>query len=296
MKGGKVDLAMSAKFDLSGKVAIVTGAARGIGLATAEELSKRGSSVVIVDLNQDSASQAAESLPGPAVGVAADVTDRGAMQRVVADAVERFGGVDVVVANAGIASRGATVRAMSGETFDRVLDVNLNGVHRTVVAALPEIVRRGGHVVVVSSIYAFFNGLGAAPYAMSKAGVEQFGRALRVELAQHGAGASVAYFGFIDTAMVHQALDSDSTLDKFGETLPAVLRKRLAPSAAGKAIVDGIERRAPRIIRPRRWAVLSVLRGIINPMLDARMVRDSEIQAIARELDSREAEEQPTTA
>lgn len=287
---------MSAKFVLRGKVAVVTGAARGIGLATAEELSRRGSSVVIVDLDQDAASQAAESLPGPAVGVAADVTDRGAMQRVVADAVERFGGVDIVVANAGIASRGATVRAMSGEAFDRVLDVNLNGVHRTVIAALPEIVRRGGHVVVVSSIYAFFNGLGAAPYAMSKAGVEQFGRALRVELAQHGAGASVAYFGFIDTAMVHQTLDADPSLDRFGEALPAVLLKRLAPSAAGKAIVDGIERRAPRIIRPRRWAVLSVLRGIINPMLDARMIRDSEIQSIARELDSREAEEQPTTA
>ena len=287
---------MSARLDLPGKVAIVTGAARGIGLATAEELSRRGSSVVIVDLDAGEASQAAASLPGPALGVAADVTDRGAMQRVVAEAVDRYGGVDVVVANAGIASRGATVRAMSGESFDRVLDVNLNGVHRTVTAALPEIVRRRGHVVVVSSIYAFFNGIGAAPYAMSKAGVEQFGRALRVELAQHGASASVAYFGFIDTAMVHQAIDADATVDGFGETLPAVLRKRLAPSEAGKAIVTGIERRAPRIVRPRRWAVVSVLRGIVNPLLDRHMVRDAEIQAIARELDGRAGQEQPTTA
>lgn len=287
---------MSAKFELRGKVAIVTGAARGIGLGTAQELSRRGATVVIVDLDAASASPAAAGLPGPAFGTAADVTDRAAMQQVVAEAVDRFGGVDVLVANAGIASRGATINAMSGEAFERVLDVNLNGVHRSVIAALPEIVRRGGHVVVVSSIYAFMNGVGAAPYAMSKAGVEAFGRALRVELAQHGAGASVAYFGFIDTAMVHQAIDADASVDRFSETIPNLLRKRLQPDQAGKAIVDGIERRAPRIIRPRRWAVLSVLRGVLNPLLDNRMVGDAEIQAIARELDERADQEQPTTA
>jgi len=287
---------MAQRFELSGKVAIVTGAARGIGYATATELARRGSIVVVVDLDPDAASAAAAGLPGTAIGLAADVTDRGAMQRVVAEAVERFGGVDVVVANAGIASRGATFRAMSGETFDRVLDVNLNGVHRTVTAALPEIVRRRGHVVVVSSVYAFINGVGATPYAMSKAGVEQLGRALRVELAQHGAGASVAYFGFIDTAMVHQALDDDPLGSRLKEAQPAWLMKRLQPAAAGKAIVAGIERRAPRIIRPRRWAAFSVLRGIVNPLLDRSMARQAEIQDIARELDKRGDEEQTTTA
>jgi NAD(P)-dependent dehydrogenase (short-subunit alcohol dehydrogenase family) len=287
---------MAERFELSGKVAIVTGAARGIGYATATELARRGSIVVVVDLDPDAASAAAAGLPGTAIGLAADVTDRGAMQRVVAEAVERFGGVDVVVANAGIASRGATFRAMSGETFDRVLDVNLNGVHRTVTAALPEIVRRRGHVVVVSSVYAFINGVGATPYAMSKAGVEQLGRALRVELAQHGAGASVAYFGFIDTAMVHQALDDDPLGSRLKEAQPAWLMKRLQPAAAGKAIVAGIERRAPRIIRPRRWAAFSVLRGIVNPLLDRSMARQAEIQDIARELDKRGDEEQTTTA
>ena len=107
---------------------------------------------------------------------------------------------------------------MSAESFDRVLDVNLMGVARTVEAALPEIVRRGGHVVVVASIYAFINGVGAIAYAMSKAGVEQLGRALRVELAQHGASASVAYFGFIDTEMVHRAIDADPLADRMFES------------------------------------------------------------------------------
>lgn len=287
---------MAQRFPVRGKVAVVTGAARGIGLATATELSRRGATVVVVDLDGEAARTAAESLTGPALGLAADVTDRGAMQRVVAEAVERFGGVDIVVANAGIASRGATFRAMSPEVFDRVLDVNLHGVHRTVAAALPEVVARRGHVVVISSVYAFVNGVGETPYAMSKAGVEQFGRALRVELARHGAGASVAYFGFIDTPMVHRALDDDPLGDRLKESQPAFLLKRLPPAEAGRAIVAGIERRAPRIIRPRRWAAFSVLRGVLNPFLDRAMVRSEEIQAITGELDQRAEHEQPTTA
>jgi NAD(P)-dependent dehydrogenase (short-subunit alcohol dehydrogenase family) len=202
----------------------------------------------------------------------------------------------VVVANAGIASRGATFRAMATEGFDRVIDVNLMGVVRTVEAALPEIIRRKGHAVVIASIYAFSNGLGATPYAMSKAGVEQFGRALRVELVQHGASASVAYFGFIDTEMVRRAIDADPIGESMLGSLPKPLQKRVSPSVAGEAIVRGIERRAPRIIRPRRWVAMSVLRGVLNPLVDRQMERDAEIQALARELDSREGEEQPTTA
>ena len=284
-------------YDVNGKVALVTGAARGIGFATARALAARGARVAIVDLDQAAADAAAQQLPADrAIGLAADVTDRGALQRAVATTVERFGGVDVVVANAGIASRGATYRAMSPESFDRVLDVNLHGVHRTVDAVLPEIVRRQGHVVVVASIYAFINGMGAAPYAMAKAGVEQLGRLLRVELAQHGASASVAYFGFIDTEMVHKAIDADPLSDVLMDQAPKPLLKRLPPSAAGEAIARGIERRSARIIRPRRWTVLSVLRGIINPLTDRRNERNAEMQGIIRQLDARGDEEQPTTA
>jgi NAD(P)-dependent dehydrogenase (short-subunit alcohol dehydrogenase family) len=284
-------------FALDGKVALVTGGARGIGFATAKALVGRGASVVVVDLDQGAAERAAASLhDARALGLAADVTDRGAMQRAVATTVERFGGLDVVVANAGIASRGATMRAMSTEAFERVLDVNLLGVYKTVDVALPEIVRRHGHVVVISSIYAFVNGIGAIPYAMAKAGVEQLGRALRVELAQHGAGATVAYFGFIDTEMVHRAIDQDPLSDVLMENLPRPLRKRLQPAAAGEAIVSAIERRKPRVIRPRRWTVLSVLRGILGPLGDAQMARDATTQELLGKLDGRAGEEQPTTA
>jgi len=286
-----------ARFELAGKVALVTGGARGIGLATARALSVRGAAVAIVDLDEAAATAAAGSVhDARSAGIAADVTDRGAMQRAVATTVERFGAVDVVVANAGIAARVATFRAASPESFERVLDVNLMGVYRTVDAALPEIVRRQGHVVVISSIYAFINGVGAAAYAMSKAAVEQLGRALRAELVQHGASASVAYFGFIDTDMVHRAIDQDPLAEEMLQTFPPPLRKRIPPQAAGEAIVRGIERRQPRIIRPRRWAAVSALRGILGPLSDVQLERDERSQKLLQAIDARAGEDQPTTA
>jgi NAD(P)-dependent dehydrogenase (short-subunit alcohol dehydrogenase family) len=285
------------RYDLQRKVALVTGAARGIGLETAKALAARGASVVLVDLDAGAAQRAAAEVDDTrALGIGADVTDRAAMQRAVAQAVERFGSLDVVVANAGIAPRGATVRAMAPERFERVLEVNLNGVYRTVEAALPEVVRWRGHVVVIASVYAFANGAGVAPYAMSKAGVEALGRALRVELRPHGASASVAYFGWIDTEMVRQGIDADPLGPTMLDRIPAPLRKRLPPAAAGEAIARGIERRQARIVRPRRWAALSVLRGIVNPLTDRQMETDAGSQALVRALDARAGEDQPTTA
>lgn len=284
-------------FDLNGKVALVTGGARGIGFGTCEALIARGARVVVVDLHQADCDAAASRLhPEHAIGIEADVTDKAAMQRAVARAIEHFGVLDVAVANAGVASKGATFRAMSGEAFDRVLDVDTLGVVRTVQAAIAPIVERRGHIVVVSSIYAFMNGVGVTPYAMSKAAVEQLGRALRVELAQHGASATTAYFGFIDTEMVHKGIDEDPVADKMFEALPKVLHKRLKPAQAGEGIVRAIEERRPRVILPRRWEVFSVLRGIINPLLDRHMERDARTQEVARVMDARADEEQPLTA
>ena len=285
-----------AEFDLNGKVALVTGGARGIGFATARALIARGASVTVVDLNPEAVERAAAELhDSRAMGIAADVTDRGALQRAVAQTVERFGGLDVVVANAGIAPRAATMRAMATESFERVLDVNINGVWLTVEAGLEQVVQRRGHIVVIASVYAFVNGVGVVPYAMSKAAVEALGRALRVELQQHGASASTAYFGFIDTEMVRQGLDQDPVGSEMLASAPKFLHKRVAPKVAGEAIVQGIEKRAPRIIRPKRWAVISTLRGILNPLSDRQLERDAATQAVMAKLDARAGEEQPTT-
>jgi NAD(P)-dependent dehydrogenase (short-subunit alcohol dehydrogenase family) len=276
----------AAKFNVSGKVALVTGAERGIGWETARLLHSRGASVALVDLDEEAAKEAADRIAGDGrvIGIGADVTDREAIEAAVQETVEAFGGLDIVVANAGVAPPTATMRVIDEDAFERTVEIDLLGVWRTVRAALPPIVERRGHVVVVASVYAFFNGVLNASYAMSKAGVEQLGRALRVELAPHGASASVAYFGYIDTRMVQDAFE-DPIAKKLEESQPKWSLRRLPPSAAGEAIVTGIERRAPRIIAPKWWAVWSVLRGVINPLFDARAERDARLQEAVREGD-----------
>ena len=261
-------------YDLNGKVALVTGAARGIGFETARQLHMRGASVAVVDLVAADAREAAERIGERAIGIATDVTDHAAMMQTVAETVERFGGLDVVVANAGIAqSQMATTRGISIEEWERVFEVDLLGVWRTVRAALPQIVERRGHIVVTSSVYAFMNGVFNSPYAVAKAGVESLGRSLRTELTPLGASASVAYFGWVDTKMVQDATARPHS-NHLRDNTPDFLLKRIQPSEAGAAIVRGIEERSPRIFAPRWWRYVSALRGILNPLLDRRSEQD----------------------
>jgi len=285
---------MPPAYDLNGKVALVTGAARGIGFETARQIHLRGGSVAVLDLDPEQAREAAERIGERAVGIGADVTDQGAMQAAVAETVERFGGLDVVVANAGVApEKLATVRGIGGEEWERVFEVDLLGVWRTVRAALPQIVARRGHVVLTSSVYAFVNGVLNSPYAVAKSGVESLGRSLRAELMPLGASASVAYFGWVDTKMVQDAFESNG--GRMEENLPDFLKKRIQPDEAGAAVVRGIEERAPRIFAPRWWRYVSALRGILNPLLDRRFERDATMTATIREVEA-EADEQGAAA
>jgi NAD(P)-dependent dehydrogenase (short-subunit alcohol dehydrogenase family) len=273
-------------FSLNGKVALVTGAARGIGFETARQMHMRGASVAVLDLDAGLAAEAAERIGSRAIGLSADVTDQTAMMAAVAEVVEKLGGVDVAVANAGIAQANfATARGISGEEWERVFEVDLLGVWRTVRAALPQIVERKGQMVVVSSVYAFANGMGNSPYAVAKAGVESLGRALRVELAPHGASATVAYFGWVDTKLVQDAFDQP-TADRVRALSPEFLLKRITPEEAGAGLVRGIEERAPRVFVPKWWRYVSAFRGLINPLLDKRMESDAKTRSLIRDIDA----------
>jgi len=276
-----------ATYDLAGKVAFVTGAARGIGFETARELLARGASVALVDLDHDDSAAAAKQLSAGdrVLPLTADVTDRDALDDAVAQAVERLGGIDVVVANAGIAPPPSPVATIDIDAFEHVIEVNLLGVWRTVRATLPQVMQRQGHVVVVASIYAFTNGVLTSPYAMSKAGVEQLGRALRVELAPHGASAGVAEFGFIDTALVRDAF-TNPVAHRLEDRMPAFVTRRLTPAQAAAAMVRGIEKRASRTLVPAWWRPLGVLRGIVNPLFDAALRSDSTLQQLIRDAEA----------
>ncbi len=283
------------RYDLNGKVAFVTGAARGIGFETARQMHMRGASVAVVDLDAEQAREAAERIGERTLGIGADVTDHGAMQAAVAATVERFGGLDVAMANAGIAqSRIATVRGIGTEEWERVFEVDLLGVWRTVRAVLPQVVERQGHIVVVGSAYSFMNGVFNSPYAAAKAGVESLGRSLRAELGPLGASAGVAYFGWVDTKMVQDAFAQEKS-GFFSEVSPSFFLKRIQPDEAGAAVVRGIEERAPRTFAPKWWRYYSAFRGLINPLLDRRFDKDRRMIQFVRELEA-EADEQGAAA
>lgn len=275
------------RYDLNGKVALVTGAARGIGYETARQMHLRGASVAVLDLNANEAREAAERIGPRAIGLGGDVTDQSAMMNAVAEIVEKFGGLDVAVANAGIAQKQfATVRGISGEEWERVFEVDLLGVWRTVRAALPQIVERQGQMIVVSSVYAFANGFGNSPYAVAKAGVESLGRALRAELKPHGAGAGVAYFGWVDTKLVQDAFAQEDS-ERVRKLSPEWLLKRITPEEAGAGLVRGIEEQAPRIFVPKWWRYMSAFRGLVNPLLDKRMEAEPKYAELVRYIDGK---------
>jgi NAD(P)-dependent dehydrogenase (short-subunit alcohol dehydrogenase family) len=276
-------------FGLAGRTALVTGAAKGIGFETARLLVARGAAVTLTDLDPDEVAAAAASLGGQTLAIAADATDRERLEAAVETTVERFGGLDLVVANAGIAPPPRSISAMDPDVFERVVEVDLLGVYRTVHTALPQIIERRGHVVVVASVYAFANGAMASPYAVSKAAVEQLGRALRVELARHGAGATVVYPGFADTKMVRDAF-ADQVGAGMEQVAPRLMMRRIKPALVAERLVEGVERRAPRVIVPRWYSIYSALRGIINPLLDAGMAGDRRIAELVERAEGLEAQ------
>ncbi|MFF1570261.1 SDR family NAD(P)-dependent oxidoreductase [Streptomyces sp. NPDC058293] len=275
-------------YELDGKVVLITGGTGGLGSATARALISRGARVGIIDLHPQTPEIAARIAPSGVVGITADVCDADALHDAVGLICERFGRVDIAIANAGIMGHGSTFRTMSAPAAGKVLAVNINGVINTVNAAMKQIIANQGQIVLISSVFAFLNGTGAIPYAMSKAAVEQLGRGLRVELAHHGASATTAYFSLIQTDMIRQGVDEDPTIaELLSRTAPRALLKRIEPDKAAHAIADAVEHRSPRVIRPARWTPLSVLRGVINPAIDARMARDAKVRALLRKLEAR---------
>lgn len=276
------------RYHLEGKTVLITGAAGGIGKATAQALYDRGVNLVLTDLRQGAVDAVASGLgSGRTLAMAVDVTDRRSLDEVVDAAIARFGGVDVVFANAGIAvDPPATIASVAEEKFEQVIEVDLLGVWRTVRAALPQIIARRGHVLITASIYSFMNGTVNAPYAMSKAGVEQFGRALRTELAGHGATAGVLYPGWVATPLTRSALGGDALVSQLVERgYPGPLRKPIKPERVASATVRGIERRSARIVVPRRWIPFSLLRGLLNPLVDRKLERDAEIRRLVLEVE-----------
>ncbi|WP_327188208.1 short-chain dehydrogenase/reductase [Streptomyces sp. NBC_01334] len=277
-----------AKYSLLKKAVFITGAAGGIGAATARVLHARGANLVLTGRNASSLTDLARELGEErALPLSVDVTDRASLHSAMAHTIDRFGALDVVFANAAIGPDvPATIATVDPELFERIIEVNLLGVWCTVREALPHIIASHGHVLVTSSTYAYINGVVNAPYAASKAGIEQFARALRVELAMHGATAGVLYPGWVRTPMTRSALGGHELTTRMREVaFPRLLAAAISPEVVARQAVQGIERRTTRITVPRRWQPVGILRGIVNPLSDHLLSRHTKLQPLLRTLE-----------
>jgi 3-oxoacyl-[acyl-carrier protein] reductase len=196
--------------DLSGRIAIVTGASRGIGRAIARQLAAQGAYVVAA-ARGDNARVVAEEIVaagGRAEAVALDVTAAGAAAAVVASTLERHERIDILVNNAGIA-RDQLMLRMKREDWDAVLATNLTGAFALTQAVLKPMIRqRGGRIVCISSVVGQSGNAGQANYAASKAGIIGFAKAVALEVASRGITVNVVAPGLVDTDMTSAITES----------------------------------------------------------------------------------------
>ena len=268
---------MAAPYDIQGRTVFLTGAARGIGAATAERLHAAGANVALVGLEPDLLEELAAKLGDRAIAIEADVTDVDALERAVSGTVERFGGIDVAIANAGIAFVGAVATAPV-EQVERVIEVDLLGVWRTDRAVLPHVLERRGYLLNIASLGAALHTPLIGPYVAAKAGVEALSNALRIELSPTGARVGCAYFGFIDTDLVRggMAHPASRALERL---VPLAFRKPVPASAAAKAIERGVRRRSSRVWAPRFVGAALLGRGVVQPMTERIAMRSGHLAA-----------------
>ena len=221
---------------LQGKVAIVTGAASGLGRAIAMRYAKEGARVAIADVNEDAAGAVAREVAGAggqAIGLTMDVTSEDAVDRGVADTVAAYGGVDILVSNAGIQIVNA-VQDLSYADWKRMLAIHLDGAFLTTRACLPHMYGsgRGGTILYMGSVHSHLASPLKAPYVTAKHGLMGLARTVAKEGAAHGVRANVICPGFVRTPLVEKQIPEQARA--FGISEEDVIRKIML-----KDTVDG---------------------------------------------------------
>lgn len=255
-------MARNHHIDLTGRRVLITGAARGIGAALARRLHERGARVALAGLEPELLEATAAEVRAPSW--VCDVSDRQQVDAAIDGAAEALGGLDVVVANAGVACQLPIVGG-DPSLFERTVAVNLLGSYYTLRAAGPHISHPGGYALAVSSMAAAVHLPLMGAYSASKAGVEALGNTLRIELGPTGARVGVAYFAELDTDMTTRGFDTEAAKRFFGGRTPT----RVTPLEVGiDALERGIVRRARRIVAPRVVAPGLPFRMAVQPAID----------------------------
>jgi 3-hydroxybutyrate dehydrogenase len=221
--------------NLENQVAIVTGAASGIGRAIAQRFARAGARVVIADLDRGAAAATAREInpdPGKAIGIAMDVTDEQAVNAGVAEAVSRFGGVDILVSNAGIQIV-HPLEEFSYAEWKKLLAIHLDGAFLTTRACLPHMYRAGrGSLIYMGSVHSKLASVLKAPYVTAKHGLIGLAKTMAKEGAAHGVRANVICPGFVRTPLVERQIPEQSRT--LGMSEEDVIRKVML-----KDTVDG---------------------------------------------------------
>ena len=249
--------------NLSGRKLVVTGAARGIGENVARRAAARGAHVALIGLEPDRLRAIANDLGLTASWREADVRDGAALRTAIDDCAKVMDGIDLVLANAGIAAY-QTVRQADEASFERVLDINLNGVFRTLKYATPHLERSRGHAMVVASAISFTPLAGLASYAASKAGVEMLALAYRQEVAHLGITVGLVHPSWIDTDLVRSIEADLPSFQELRERLPYPGNVTTSVDRAGAAIVNGLARRRSRVYVPRAVVVANWAKAALN--------------------------------
>ena len=281
-------MAPSTNPSLAGRRVLITGAARGIGAALAKRLHERGARVAVAGLEPELLEQvAAETGNGP--WHACDVTDRDEVEAAVAGTVDAFGGLDVIVANAGVAAQLPLVGG-NPAVMERTIAVNVMGVYNTLRAAGPHISHPGGYALPVSSLAAAVHVPMLGAYSASKAAVEALGNTLRAEVRPSGAKVGVAYFAELDTDMTSRGFGTEAA-----SKVAAASLTRVAPLKVGiDALERGIARRSRRMVAPRWVGPLLRVRMLAQPVVDRATQRNlADVLETARREDAPLTTEQP---
>jgi NAD(P)-dependent dehydrogenase (short-subunit alcohol dehydrogenase family) len=231
-------------------VAVVTGGASGLGRALAEELGRRGSRVVVTDLQEAGARTVALGIVaagGRATAAALDVRDAAAFERILDDTLAAHGRLDYLFNNAGMAAAGEA-QSLSLADWHRVMDVNLWGVIHGAVAAYARMVRQGsGQIVNISSLAGIGGMALGSPYATSKFGVVGLSLTLRAEGADLGVKVNAVCPAYIETAIFENGIYAGTTRERIRSLIPF---KFVAVDAAARAVLRGVERNRPMIVFP----------------------------------------------
>lgn len=255
------------RYALKDRVIVITGATGGLGRAAAQALRDKGAKLALLDLNLDSLNTMVASLGGAevAAGWVADVRSLDSLESALKEAAGHFGGIDVVVAGAGVSSVVA-LEHNDLAAFERTIDINLNGVARTFRAALPHVKARQGYLLAISSMAAFVHSPLNTAYTASKAGVWAMCDSLRLELRQHGIGVGSFHPTFFQTPMMEEVIDGPcSTLvwnNHEGLWKFVALEKVIA------ALVDCIEQRRDMVTVPRSNSLVAKAPGLLRRLIE----------------------------